>query len=61
MINTLLKLKPNKIIYVSCEPETLARDVVMLSKKYSIGEIQPVDMFPMTFHVETICCLNLKK
>ena len=61
MINTLLKLKPNKIVYVSCEPETLTRDVAMLSKEYSIGEIQPVDMFPMTFHVETVACLRLKE
>lgn len=61
MVETLLRLKPKKIIYVSCEPETLARDVALLSKEYSIKKIQTVDMFPMTFHVETVACLKLKE
>ena len=59
-INTLLTLLPEKIVYVSCEPETLARDIKLLSEKYEIKKIQPVDMFPMTFHVETIVELSLK-
>ena len=59
-INTLLRLKPEKVVYVSCEPETLARDVKLLSEKYKINTVQPVDMFPMTFHVETICALSFK-
>ncbi len=59
-ISSLLKVKPKKIIYISCEPETLARDVEKLSKIYEIKYIQPVDMFPMTFHVETVCALTLK-
>ncbi len=53
-INSLLNVKPKKIIYVSCDPETLARDVAILSKEYVIDKIQPVDMFPMTHHVETV-------
>ena len=60
-INTLLELKPNKIVYVSCEPETLARDIAKLSELYSLTKVQPVDMFPMTFHVETVACLRLKE
>ena len=60
-INTLLRLKPEKVVYVSCEPETLARDVKLLSEKYKINTVQPVDMFPMTFHVETVACLRLKE
>ena len=60
-IDTLLRLKPEKIVYVSCEPETLARDIKLLSNKYEIKAAQPVDMFPMTFHVETIVGLILKK
>ena len=59
-IDTLLRLKPEKVVYVSCEPETLARDVKLLSQVYKIENIQPVDMFPMTFHVETVVNLKLK-
>lgn len=60
-INKLLELKPEKVVYVSCDPDTLARDISILSKFYSIEKIQPVDMFPMTFHVETVVALSLKK
>ena len=60
-INTLLRLQPLKVVYVSCEPETLARDIKLLTDKYQIDAIQPVDMFPMTFHVETVACLQLKE
>ena len=56
-VNTLLKLAPKKIVYVSCDPETLARDIKLLSSRYEIKGIQPVDMFPMTFHVETAVSL----
>ena len=59
-IDTLLRLEPAKVVYVSCDPETLARDVKLLSEKYEIKAVQPVDMFPMTFHVETICALSFK-
>lgn len=58
-IKTLLELKPKKIVYISCEPETLARDVALLLEAYEIKSIQPVDMFPMTFHCETIASLAL--
>ena len=57
----ILELKPAKIVYVSCDPETLARDVAILSQKYDIKKVQPVDMFPQTFHVETGVSLRLKK
>ena len=60
-IDTLLRLEPPKIIYVSCDPETLARDIKLLTSKYNIEDVQPVDMFPMTFHVETIVGLISKK
>ncbi len=59
-INSLLRVKPKKLVYVSCDPETLARDINILSKEYKINSIQPVDMFPMTFHVESVCYLELK-
>ena len=60
-VQTLLELKPKKIVYISCEPETLARDIALLSDHYEIKKVQPVDMFPMTFHVETVACLRLKE
>lgn len=59
-ISSLLKVKPKTIIYISCEPETLARDVAKLSSEYNIKEVQPVDMFPMTFHVESVLRLSRK-
>ena len=59
-IKSLLRVSPKKIVYVSCDPETLARDINILKEKYEIKVIQPVDMFPMTFHVETIVGLYRK-
>lgn len=57
VINTLLALEPAKIVYVSCNPSTQARDLQLLSTKYSIGKIQPVDMFPQTAHIENVALL----
>jgi 23S rRNA (uracil1939-C5)-methyltransferase len=55
----LLKAAPQKIVYVSCNPATQARDLKILSEKYSIEDVQPVDMFPHTVHVENV--VSLKK
>ncbi len=60
-LKSVLTLKPKRIVYVSCEPETLARDIKILSSAYQIASIQPVDMFPQTHHIETVCALSLKK
>lgn len=54
----LLKAAPEKIVYVSCNPATQARDLKMLSEKYTIIAVQPVDMFPHTMHVENIVLLH---
>ena len=59
-LSTLLNKKPKQIIYVSCDPETLARDLKYLSSLYQVDYVQPVDMFPMTAHVETVVDLTLK-
>lgn len=61
LLETLKDMAPQKIVYVSCDPATLARDLAYLVKEagYTIGEVQPVDMFPHTTHVE--CCVSLKK
>ncbi len=60
-INTILNYcQPKTIIYISCNPATLARDLSLFSKAYQIDKIQPIDLFPRTFHVETICLLTRK-
>lgn len=57
-INTLFKINAPKIIYVSCDPFTLARDLKKLKEQYTITSITPVDMFPNTHHVECVSVLN---
>jgi 23S rRNA (uracil1939-C5)-methyltransferase len=57
----LLKAAPQRIVYVSCNPATQARDLTILSEKYDITKVQPVDMFPHTVHVENVVALELKK
>lgn len=56
----LLKIKAKKIVYVSCNPLTLARDIKELDSGYMLGDITLVDMFPNTHHVECVCVLKLK-
>ncbi len=56
----LLQYEPKKIIYVSCNPATQARDIKLLSEKYGITAIQPVDMFPHTMHIENVVSLDIK-
>ena len=58
VVDTILKMKPHKIIYVSCNPATQARDLAMLDSLYQIEKIQPVDMFPHTHHVENVVMLR---
>lgn len=60
LIDFLNDLKVNRIVYVSCNPITLARDLELLSLYYNIKEIQPVDLFPQTGHVESVTLLELK-
>lgn len=54
VLKTILKLAPPKLVYVSCNPATQARDVAILAEKYQIAAVQPVDMFPHTHHVENV-------
>src|SRR5574344_231360 len=60
VVDNMIRLNPNKIIYVSCDPITLVRDLSLLSQKYDIKEINPYDMFPRTYHVECVCLLERK-
>jgi len=58
VIEQLLKIMPERIVYVSCNPATQARDIAMLASQYAVKEVQPVDMFPHTHHVENIALLE---
>lgn len=60
VVGDLLKITPAKIVYISCNPSTQARDVERLSEKYEVKKIQPVDMFPHTSHVENVALLERK-
>jgi 23S rRNA (uracil1939-C5)-methyltransferase len=60
VIKTLLKIAADRIVYVSCNPATQARDILELSSLYEVTKSQPVDMFPHTHHVENVVQLNLK-
>ena len=61
-LKSVVKLAPKTVVYVSCNPETLARDLMFLVRNgYKVKKIQPVDMFPHTNHVETVVLLSHKK
>ena len=60
LVNKLLEIAAPKIVYVSCNTATQARDLGLLSEKYTIEKIQPVDMFPHTHHIECVVLLKLK-
>lgn len=61
LLNTILKVKPKTIVYVSCNPSTLAKDLHELGKFYKVEYMQPVDMFPQTSHVECVVRIYLKE
>lgn len=60
VINTLLDLASPKIVYISCNPSTQARDIKLLKEKYELVKCKPVDMFPQTSHIESVALLHLK-
>ena len=59
-LSAIKKIKPSRLVYISCEPSTLARDLEILSDTYDIEFVQPVDMFPRSFHIENIASMKLK-
>lgn len=61
LVQKLLEIQAPLIVYVSCNPATQARDLALLSEKYDITRVQPVDMFPHTLHIENVVQLKLKK
>lgn len=60
VVNVILNAEPERIVYVSCNPATQARDLALLDAKYRVTEVQPVDMFPHTHHVENVVKLVRK-
>lgn len=60
VVRRLMELGPRRISYVSCNPTTQARDCAILAERYSVDVVQPVDMFPQTYHIETVARLTLR-
>ena len=58
VINAILLAEPKRIVYVSCNPATQARDLALLNDNYKVARVQPVDMFPHTHHVENVVLLE---
>ncbi|MCP3925974.1 MAG: 23S rRNA (uracil(1939)-C(5))-methyltransferase RlmD [Desulfobacterales bacterium] len=61
VVKQVLKMAPEKIVYVSCNPSTLARDIDLMKDDYDVIEMQPVDMFPHTYHIEVVAKLRKKR
>lgn len=59
-IDNILNIKPKRVVYISCNPATLIRDLAKFEEIYTVSDIQPVDMFPYTSHIENISILELK-
>lgn len=58
LVNKLLEIAAPKIVYVSCNPATQARDLALLDALYTVEKVQPVDMFPHTHHIENVVLLK---
>ena len=59
-IQNILKIKPKKLVYISCNPATMVKDIAKIEEFYLVEKIQPVDMFPYTSSVECVAVLKLK-
>jgi 23S rRNA (uracil1939-C5)-methyltransferase len=60
LVRTLLEIAAPRVVYVSCNPATQARDLQLLDEKYKVTRIRPVDMFPHTHHIENVVLLELR-
>ena len=61
VVNVILQAEPKRIVYVSCNPATQARDLALLDEKYRVTAVRPVDMFPHTHHVENVVRLERRE
>jgi 23S rRNA (uracil1939-C5)-methyltransferase len=61
VVDRVLAIAPERIVYVSCNPATMARDLILMKECYQVAEVQPVDMFPHTFHIESVARLIRKQ
>ena len=60
VVEKLIEINPSRIVYVSCNPSTQARDMALMAESYQIQSVYPVDMFPHTPHVECVILLEQK-
>ena len=60
VVRQIHQVAPQKVVYVSCNPATQARDIALMMEKYEVSAVQPVDMFPHTHHVENVVLLTLR-
>ena len=60
LVRQILELRAPKVVYVSCNPATQARDLQLLDESYRVTRLQPVDMFPHTHHIENVALLELR-
>ena len=58
VVKSILSAAPGKMVYISCNPATQARDISLMSGQYRVAAVQPVDMFPHTHHVENVVLLE---
>ncbi len=61
VVENILSIAPKKVVYVSCNPATQARDIKLLTEKYNLIKMRPVDMFPHTYHIENVALLEIKE
>jgi 23S rRNA (uracil1939-C5)-methyltransferase len=60
LVKKIMEMEAPRVVYVSCNPATQARDIARMAEKYEVSRIQPVDMFPHTHHIENVVQLKLK-